>query len=156
MHQIWNLSTAPGALPPRKIWGPPDPPRGRNWGSKFHLPPLPPQNWGNFYSFFFRKIFGPHAPYKCAKFHEIPLVGSRSYFHFHMLSEWPLSIVPETYKRSQVMLLDTPSHFDILYPVGPPIRWPNIVRICLYKNIRTSSKIDRNCRFSEVGMFGPP
>ena len=42
-HHVWNLSRHPQALPPKKIWGPPDSPRGRYGGSKFQLPPLPPQ-----------------------------------------------------------------------------------------------------------------
>ena len=42
-HHVWNLSRPPQALPPKKIWGPPDHPRGRYEGSKFQLPPLPPQ-----------------------------------------------------------------------------------------------------------------
>ena len=43
MHHVWNLSRTPQALPPKKIWAPPDPPQGRYGGSKFQLPPLPPQ-----------------------------------------------------------------------------------------------------------------
>ena len=42
-HHVRNLSRPPQALPPKKFWGPPDPPRGRYEGSKFQLPPLPPQ-----------------------------------------------------------------------------------------------------------------
>jgi len=43
VHHVWNLSRTPKALPPKKFWAPPDPPRGRYGGSKFQLPPLPPQ-----------------------------------------------------------------------------------------------------------------
>jgi len=43
VHHVWNLSRGPQALPPKKIWGPPDPPRGRYQGSNFQLSPLPPQ-----------------------------------------------------------------------------------------------------------------
>ena len=43
VHHVWNLTSHPQALPTKKIWGPPDPPRGRYKGSKFQLPPLPPQ-----------------------------------------------------------------------------------------------------------------
>jgi len=43
VHHVWNLSRPPQALPPKKIWAPPDPPRGRYGGSNFQLPPLPPQ-----------------------------------------------------------------------------------------------------------------
>jgi len=42
-HHVWNLNRPPHALPPKKFWGPPGPPRGRYGGSKFQLPPLPPQ-----------------------------------------------------------------------------------------------------------------
>jgi len=42
-HHVWKLSRAHHALSPKKIWAPPDPPRGRYGGSKFQLPPLPPQ-----------------------------------------------------------------------------------------------------------------
>ena len=42
-HHVRNLSRPPQALLPKKFWGPPDPPRGRYGGSKFQLPPLPPQ-----------------------------------------------------------------------------------------------------------------
>ena len=39
-----ELKQAPsGPLPPKKFWAPPDLPRGRYEGSKFQLPPLPPQ-----------------------------------------------------------------------------------------------------------------
>jgi len=43
VHHVWNLSRPPQALLPKKFWAPPDPPRGRYGGSKFQLPPLPPQ-----------------------------------------------------------------------------------------------------------------
>jgi len=43
VHHVWNLSRTPKALPPKKIWAPPDPPRGRYGGSNFQLPPLPSQ-----------------------------------------------------------------------------------------------------------------
>jgi len=43
VHHVWNLSRPPQALPPKKFWAPPDPPRGRYEGSNFQLPPLPPQ-----------------------------------------------------------------------------------------------------------------
>jgi len=43
VHHVWNLSRPPQALPPKKFWAPPDPPRGRYGGSNFQLPPLPPQ-----------------------------------------------------------------------------------------------------------------
>ena len=43
VHHVWNLSRPPQALPPKKNWAPPDPPRGRYGGSNFQLPPLPPQ-----------------------------------------------------------------------------------------------------------------
>ena len=33
VHHVWNLSRPPQALPPKKIWGPPDHPRGRYEGS---------------------------------------------------------------------------------------------------------------------------
>jgi len=42
-HHVWNLSSPPKVLPAKKFWGPPVPPRGRYEGSKFQLPPLPPQ-----------------------------------------------------------------------------------------------------------------
>jgi len=42
-HHVWNLSRPPQALALKKIWAPQDPPRGRYEGSKFQLPPLPPQ-----------------------------------------------------------------------------------------------------------------
>ena len=42
-HHIWNLSRGDRDLLAKKIWGPRDPPRGRYGGSKFQLPPLPPQ-----------------------------------------------------------------------------------------------------------------
>jgi len=43
VHHVWNLSRPPQSLLPKKDWAPPDPPRGRYGGSKFQLPPLPPQ-----------------------------------------------------------------------------------------------------------------
>ena len=43
VHHVWILSRPPHALPPKKFWASPDPPRGRYGGSKFQLPPLPPQ-----------------------------------------------------------------------------------------------------------------
>jgi len=43
VHHVWNLSRPHQALPPKKFRAPPDPPRGRYGGSKFQLPPLPPQ-----------------------------------------------------------------------------------------------------------------
>ena len=43
VHHVWNLSRPPQALPPKKFWGPPHPPRWRYGGSKFQIPPLPPQ-----------------------------------------------------------------------------------------------------------------
>jgi len=43
VHHVWNLSRPPQDLPPKKIWAPPDPPRGRYGGSNFQIPPLPPQ-----------------------------------------------------------------------------------------------------------------
>jgi len=42
-HHVLNLSRPPQALLPKKFWAPPDPARGRYGGSKFQLPPLPPQ-----------------------------------------------------------------------------------------------------------------
>jgi len=41
VHHVWNLSRPPQALPRKKFWGPPKPPRRRYWGSKFQLPPSP-------------------------------------------------------------------------------------------------------------------
>jgi len=43
VHHVWNLSRPSQALPPKKFWAPPDPPRGRYGGSNFQIPPLPPQ-----------------------------------------------------------------------------------------------------------------
>jgi len=43
VHHVWNLSRPSKALLPKKFWAPPDHPRGRYGGSKFQIPPLPPQ-----------------------------------------------------------------------------------------------------------------
>jgi len=68
---ILHQYALPHPTPKKKFWGTPNPQGPKYLGSKFFFRHSPPQNWGNFYSFFFRKMFRPHAPYKCPKFREI-------------------------------------------------------------------------------------
>ena len=110
VHHVWNLSRPPQALPTKKIWAPPDPPRGRYGGSKFQLPPLSPQI--PFVRYRKSSGYGPGS--SPATIPEI-LVNLRARQpEIFSLSYWPPAPAYEgrqkPINRSLFILLDTPPH----------------------------------------------
>ena len=63
---------APAPYTNKNFLGPPNPQGPKFFGSKFFFAP-PPLKIGETSLHYFRKMFRPHAPYKCAKFQEIIL-----------------------------------------------------------------------------------
>jgi len=110
VHHVWNLSRPPQALPSKKFWAPPGPPRGRYEGSKFQLPPLPPQ----FPFVRYRKSSGHRPGSSPATMPEILVNLRATQPEIFSLSNWPPAPWYERRQkpinRSQFILLDTPPH----------------------------------------------